>query len=221
MTIRAVLFDRDGVLTYFNIPAAAAVLRPLIPISIYEVAQRWQTWGAAVGFPTNLAQEEQFFGGFWDGLSAEFGLSVRQREQLGQFNYTSYVVGYADAAPALAALHARGLRIGVLSNFSLASIDATLAAAGLAPWVDTALAATVIGAAKPAPAAYRYALQALQVKAEECLFFDDELPCVEGGRAIGLAGYWVDRSRSAHAAGAGVICDLSAVASLVASHSAL
>jgi len=220
MTIRAVLFDRDGVLTYFDVAAATAVLRPLLPISVYELAQHWQAWGTAVGFPTNLAQEEQFFGEFWDRLSVQFALSPGQREQLRGFTYAAYVVGYPDAAPALAALHARGLRIGVLSNFSLASIDATLAAAGLAPWVDVALSATMIGAAKPAPEAYWCALRALQVEPEECLFFDDELPCVEGARAIGLASYQVDRSRDNPAVAAGVIRDLTAVAEVVARHRA-
>jgi HAD superfamily hydrolase (TIGR01509 family) len=215
MVIRAVLFDRDGVLTYFDIAGAASFMRPLLPISIFELALRWQAWGDATGFPADLAQERRFFVEFWDQLSVEYGLSPAQRDQLHRFTYASYVAAFADVVPVLAALHARGLRIGVLSNFSLASIDDTLVAAGLAPWVDVALAATVIGAAKPAAEAYHYALAALHVEPDQCLFFDDELACVEGARAVGLTSFLVDRKRADHAIAAGVVRDLTAVTGLV------
>ena len=98
MTIRAVLFDRDGVLTYFDIEGAASALRPILPISIYELAQRWQAWGSAVGFPADLAQERQFFAQFWDHLSETCDLSAEQREQLNRFSYPRYVVAFPDAA---------------------------------------------------------------------------------------------------------------------------
>ena len=218
MTIRAVIFDRDGVLTNFDIAGAAAALRPILPISVYELAQRWQAWGNTVGFPADLAQERRFFAEFWDHLSETCELSTEQRERLDRFNYATYVVAYPDAAPALAALHGRALRVGVLSNFSLASIDSTLAAAGLSSWVDVALAATVIGVAKPAAEAYACALRALNVEPEECLFFDDEEGCVAGARAAGLISYQVDRTRAAHEIEEYVIRDLSIVPALVTAH---
>ena len=108
------------------------------------------------------------------------------------------------------------MKVGVLSNFSLASLDASLRTTGLAPWIDAACAATVIGVAKPNPDAYRIAAAALGVAPADCLFFDDEQECVDGARRVGMTAYRVDRRRATHDLDAGVVADLSALPALIA-----
>lgn len=155
--------------------------------------------------------EKIFFRGFWDALSDEFNLAVDLRQQLHQFEYTHYVRPFPEVRPILLEVRRRKVRIGVLSNFSLASLEESLAAVNLADLVDVACAATVIGAAKPAPEAYRIASHRLGIQPEECLFFDDELACVEGGRAVGMRAYLVDRRRREHALPQGVVCNLTGI----------
>lgn len=207
MTIKAVLFDRDGVLTYFDLKGAEAYFRPLFPISVYELAARWQQWGAQVGFPRSLAEEQVFLRGFWNRMADEFELAPPQRSQLLALDYARFIVAYPEAAAVLAELKARGLRIGVLSNFSLASLESSLAAAGLAQWIDVACAATVIGASKPSAAAYHAALAALDVTAEQCLFLDDEPECVAGAQQVGMRAWLVDRAGNGGPPSAGRLAD--------------
>ena len=211
MATKAVLFDRDGVLTTFDVPAATAFFQRLVPVSLVEISMRWQSWGARVGFPRNVTEEKIFFHGFWDALSDEFNLAMDLRQQLHRFEYTRYVRPFPEVRSILLAVRRRGLGIGVLSNFSLASLEESLVAVNLADVVDVACAATVIGAAKPAPEAYLIASHRLGVQPEECLFFDDELVCVEGGRAVGMHAYLVDRRRHDHALPQGVVCNLTGI----------
>ena len=64
---------------------------------------------------------------------------------------------YPDAAPALTALRAAGIRTVVVSNWDW-SLHERLAETGLAPLVDGALASAEVGSAKPDGAIFRAAL---------------------------------------------------------------
>ena len=215
MTVRAVIFDRDGVLTDFDLVEATRFFAPRLPFSIWELSERWEAWGQRVGFPRSPAEEAVFFRGFWDSLCDELQLEPAVRADLHGFNYLSCIKPYPDARPALEAARAAGLHIGVLSNFSLASLEASLAATGLGDLIDVACAATVIGVAKPAPEAYRIVAERLGVQPEECLFFDDEEMCVIGAREVGMTAYRVDRKRQAHDLAAGIVAGLGAVPQLI------
>ncbi len=212
MTIRALIFDRDGVLTYFDLAAAATFFAPLLPISVWEMAAQWQEFGETHGFPSSVEAEHTFFAAFWAQMRLRHGLSPAQHDALLALDYTQFVRAFPDARPALHWAHQAGFRTGVLSNFTLASLDASLCAAGLAGEIDAACAATVIGAAKPYPAAYRAIAATLGVAPGECLFFDDELICVEGAAAAGMRGYLVDRRQGP---AAGIIHSLDLLQALV------
>ncbi|MFO7633358.1 MAG: HAD-IA family hydrolase [Caldilinea sp.] len=215
MAVRALIFDRDGVLTYFDVAAAAAFFQPLLPISVWELAEEWQRHGEWRGFPNSLAAERHFFTGFWNELSDRFQVTAVQRSALLSLDYTRFICAFPDARRALSHARQAGYRIGVLSNFSLASLDVSLAAAGLADLVDAACAATVIGAAKPARAAYVAAATALDVEPHECLFFDDEPVCVEGARAIGMHSYLVERRPQDSSPSSSTVAGLDAVPALL------
>ncbi len=215
MPIRAVIFDRDGVLTSFDMDVAVAFFQPLLPIGVDKLLQRFQQWGKSVGFPRSVAEEQEFWRGFWNWLSDDLALTATVRAQLQRFDYTSVIRPFPDARAALTASRQRDLKVGVLSNFSLASLDAALTAAGLADLVDIACAAMVIGAAKPAPASYLSVTHALGVAPDECLFFDDETPCVEGAKALGMQAYLVDRRRNNHALLQRIVRDLSALPTIL------
>jgi HAD superfamily hydrolase (TIGR01509 family) len=215
MHVQAVLFDRDGVLTYFDIPSATAFFQGVVPLSIYQIAARWQVFGTRMGFPRNMAEESQFFTEFWAGLSDEFNLTSDQRTALNNLDYTRFIVPYPEVRPVLEHLHAWNIRLGVLSNFSLASLDQSLLATGLANYFDVICAATVIGAAKPSARAFEIALNSLQVESDRCLFFDDEIDCVNGAQMLGIKAYLVDRHAAANDWQRGVVTNLLPVLQLV------
>jgi HAD superfamily hydrolase (TIGR01509 family) len=211
----AVIFDRDGVLTHFDINAGVAYFESLLPISVYELSDRWQQWGNRVGFPRDLGEEKAFWHGFWEHLGNEFSLPQTIKRQLHRVDYRLFLKPFPDARTALLKAQKQGLRVGVLSNFTLASLETSLSAVGFGGLVDVALAAPVIGAYKPDIAAYEAMMQALDVRPEQCLFFDDEQACVEGARASGIQTYLVDRNRTDHNLAESVICDLSALSCIL------
>jgi putative hydrolase of the HAD superfamily len=215
MEIRAVILDRDGVLADFDYATAQEFFGRRLPISLQEISDAWEAWGKRVGFPRDVVEEAQFFQGFWDELSDTFGVSPEVRRQFHDFDYTTCLLPFPDALPCLVEARRRGLRVGVLSNFSLASLDASLQAIGLADLVDAATAAPVIGVAKPVPEAYWAIVNALGVSPDQCLFFDNERECVEGGNAVGLQAYLVDRERNQHVLDEGVVRDLSALSAIL------
>jgi len=214
--IKAVIFDRDGVLVQFDATAATSFFHSLIPISIDELAERWDRWGQTVGFPANLVEEANFWRGFWGKLGQDLALPDDVHERLQRVDYTDFLRPYPDARPALLQVRQNGLRAGVLTNLGLSSLNESLQAAGLADLVEVARAAPVAGAAKPEPAAYLNITQALGVEPEACIFFDDEELYVAGAERVGMSAYLVDRSRPDHDLSNKVVRDLSAVSQVLA-----
>ncbi|HSM56341.1 MAG TPA: HAD-IA family hydrolase [Candidatus Sulfomarinibacteraceae bacterium] len=211
MGYEAVIFDRDGVLIDFDLQAAAAFFRPLVSAPLSRLIELWQAYGQRVGFPRDLEEERAFWRGVWRYVAGELGLDPQMEDRLQQFDYTEILYAYGDALPALQLCRRRGLHTAVLSNFALASIEASLQATGLADAVDFAAAATVIGAAKPEPAAYEFVTDCLGVSPAACLLFDNKREHVAGARSLGMTAYVVDRRREDHDLAQGIVSDLSAL----------
>ncbi len=123
---------------------------------------------------------------------------------------------YDDAAPALRALRALGLRIVVLSNWDV-SLGERLAETGLAGLVDGALASAALGRAKPDRAAFAAALAARRRRrrAPPCTPATRCSEDVEGALAAGLRAVLVARDGAARApAGVPVIDSLAGLPGL-------
>jgi putative hydrolase of the HAD superfamily len=212
-----VLFDRDGVLLTVDGAALAKALPSDPNFPRGELASRWAAWlGGHV--LDGAIEERTAIRAFLSAIASEMGLSGAERDRLASFDYAGYVRAYPDAAPALEAARRAGLRVGVLTNNSaLLSAARMLEVAGLSSLVDVVTSAQILGAAKPAPAAYLGAAAALGVPPEACLFFDNHRAWVEGARRVGLRAYLVDRAAPAHALEARSVRDLSALETILAS----
>jgi putative hydrolase of the HAD superfamily len=100
---------------------------------------------------------------------------------------------FPDVGPALAALRARGIGIGVVSN-SDARLVGLLEALGIGSQIDAVVCSARAGAAKPAPAIFLAAVARLGVPAAETLHAgDDPVADVEGARRAGLEAVLVER----------------------------
>ena len=115
---------------------------------------------------------------------------------------------FPDAAPALRALRARGMRLVVVSNWDV-SLHAALEQAGLAPLLHGAISSAELGSAKPDPAIFRHGLVLAGVPAEHALHVGDtpELDVV-GARAAGVEPLLILRGGEPAPAGVGVIRSL-------------
>lgn len=96
------------------------------------------------------------------------------------------LAAFPDAAPALRALRARGLRIVVASNWDC-SLPVWLQRAGLGGLLDGAVSSAVVGEPKPAPAVFRAALELAGVTAEQAVHVGDSVENdVAGARGAGI-----------------------------------
>jgi putative hydrolase of the HAD superfamily len=222
MPIRAVLFDRDDVLVRLDRTGIAAELVARLPVDEREVLRRWKAWMEGVP-PADTATERHAVRAFLGALAADLGPRAGDelRHAVERFDYTRFVAAYPDARQALVSARRHGLRTGVLSNNDAwLSPRGLLAVTGLDSYVDVVLTAQSIGASKPAPRAYTAAAQALGVATRDCVFLDDTATWVQAARTTGMRAYHVDRTRTAHDLGRGLLCDLSGLESILDEHGA-
>ena len=98
---------------------------------------------------------------------------------------------YDDALPALAAVRARGLRVGLLSN-TARDLDEFVRHHGLE--VDAVLTSRTHGKTKPHETIFRRMLELLAVEPDEAMMIGDTLEDdVNGARAVGMRAVLVDR----------------------------
>lgn len=98
-------------------------------------------------------------------------------------------------AEVLSALKARGLRLGVCSNFThTPTAREVLARAELLPFFDAVVVSEEVGFRKPRPEIFRAALEALGTEAGETLHVGDNLDAdVAGAAALGIPAAWITR----------------------------
>ena len=124
-------------------------------------------------------------GGTGDTYAAALELT-RAWEHAGHFEL------YDDALPTIAALRARGLKIGLLSN-TARDLDAFVAHHGI--HADALLTSRVHGKTKPHQSIFRRMLDLLHVAPGEAVMVGDALDDdVEGARSVGMHALLLDRA---------------------------
>jgi len=100
---------------------------------------------------------------------------------------------FADVRPALAALKARGLVVGAVSNWAW-QLPELLEGLGLTADMDFVAASARIGYDKPHPGIFQWALERAGVAADEVIHVGDHLDAdVAGARAVGIEAVLIDR----------------------------
>lgn len=102
---------------------------------------------------------------------------------------------FPDVLPALEALRARGVTLGIISNWDSRLIP-TLENLGLAPYFSVTAVSALVGHAKPDPGIFAHALDRVGVRPEESLHVGDhpELDCL-GAKRCGMEALLIDRSQ--------------------------
>ena len=104
---------------------------------------------------------------------------------------------YPDVMETFATLRARGLRLGVISNWDPRLPD-VLDGLGLTPSLDAVVYSSAVGAEKPDRRIFESALRSLEVEAGEALHVGDgRLEDVEGAQAVGMQALHLTRGRGA------------------------
>ncbi|MFO7168747.1 MAG: HAD family hydrolase [Chloroflexota bacterium] len=200
--IRAVIFDRDGTLLRFNYGAAEELERrvhaiaPTLPPA--AASSHWMAWPGP--WPRLVEEEPAFWRLFWQEFANRHALppeATARLLEIGDFYHTCFAA-YPDARGCLEELRRRGLKLAVLTNFELPSIDRTLRYAGIDPSLfDVLLSSSATGITKPDVRAYLGCAEALGLEPAACLFVDDRSDNVDGARRAGMRAVLIDRAGNA------------------------
>ncbi|MCL6431059.1 MAG: HAD-IA family hydrolase [Anaerolineae bacterium] len=121
---------------------------------------------------------------------------------------------YDEVPHVLAALRTRGLRLGIVSNWSW-DLHEYVHMLELTPYFDVIVGSARVGCEKPHPRIFGEALRAVGVPPERALHVGDSYEAdVLGARAAGMDALWLDRAGAGGHPECRSIRDLSAVLDL-------
>jgi putative hydrolase of the HAD superfamily len=194
--IRAVLFDFYDTLARVDPETILSGRRAL--------AERAGVDPEAMGVLWRDSAEQRMLGQ-GGGLEAQIGQMLEQLgrpappDRLAELaaleirTWSDAVTLYPDARPALAALKARGYRLGVLSNCS-DQAGYVIERAGLGDVFDALALSFRLGVAKPQPAIYEWVCQALDVQSSETVFVaDGAFGELDAARDLGIVAVLIEQ----------------------------
>jgi 2-haloalkanoic acid dehalogenase type II len=220
---RAVLLDALGTLVELRPPAPK--LRALLAAEGVEVSEEHAAaaFGAEVDYYLAHHMEGRDEASLEDlrerctvVLREALGLPARDQALARQVLADAVAFDpYPDAAPALRALRARGVRLVVASNWDSA-LSHWLGETGLLELLDGVVTSAHVGAAKPDAAVFEAALSLAGAAPEEAVHVGDSLVNdVEGAHAAGLRALLVVRGGDSSPAGVETIPSLAELPALV------
>jgi len=182
--IEAVLFDVGGV---FFIPSHA-VLRPLLT-DLAVIAPDDDSFRRAHYVGIRHCEDELEDDAFWTGYNARYveslGIDDIDRQRVAEAIHGVWLSGMRlwtwvqeDAVTALARI-ARLTRVGIVSNADgtverdLGRFGVCQVGEGPGTNVEVIVDSTVVGVSKPNPEIFRFALEAMNLRAEQCLYVGD------------------------------------------------
>ncbi|MEV0663596.1 HAD family hydrolase [Actinomadura luteofluorescens] len=201
--ITAVLFDLDGTLLDHDAAARRAVVGMFPGEDPARLAARWaelteETIDRYLAGELSFAEQRRLrivtlareLGlGAWDDARADAWLAGFVAR------YEAAWRPFPDAAPALDALAARGLRLGVITNGDAAQQRLKVERLGFAWRLPVVVASSEAGAAKPAAEIFLVACAAVGAEPHATAYVGDRLGTdARAAAAAGLTGVWLDRS---------------------------
>ena len=145
------------------------------------------------------AQEQRaFWVDFWAEGFRQIGVAEADalrfvRELLDSVNGGNFQQVFADVVPALDALHARGKRLAVISNFS-PNCEALLRDLGLAHYFEFFIVSGIVGIEKPDARIFELAVRAAKTNVREMVYIGDSVfHDVEGAHGAGMDAILIDR----------------------------
>lgn len=215
--IKAVFFDVGNTLLY-PYPSVSEVVRQilaeeghlhdlsaidaLMPLVDEYYEDRYRTDDT---FWTDEGETSQVWVGMYSLLCRRLGIADEPeriaRRVYDEFGDPARWRAYDDVAPAFRRLDARGLKLGIISNWDrrLASI---LAGLGLTECLSTIVCSAEVGLRKPDPRVFELACCRLEVAPGEAAHVGDHhYADIVGATAVGMTPVLIDRhSSGAHAA---------------------
>lgn len=202
---KAIFFDRDGTLTYFN-PEKEAWRDSIIsewsgkPFELpYDKMSKLFDLASEGRDPwyKTVDDERDFFRRFYKHLLIGEGVAecISERAEIlfSELWCNNDRALFPETVKVLEYFKSRGYKMGVISDTS-PSLKLTLERLGIAEYFTSFTASSLVRAGKPSPVIFNAALSVLGVSADESLYVDDYKPEADGAREQGFTSFLIDRS---------------------------
>ncbi len=192
---RAVVFDAYG--TLFDVHSAVARNSAAVGPEAARLSEIWRQKQLEYSWVLSLAGRYE---PFWTLTERALDYALARCPAVDRSLRAPLLDAYRtlDAYPevpgVLQGLVARGLATGILSNGDPAMLAAAVASAGLDGRLDAVLSVEAAGVFKTSPFAYRLALDAFGVRADEVLFVSSNRWDIAGAAVFGFKPVWVNRT---------------------------
>lgn len=193
---QAYVFDAYG--TLFDVHAAIGRHRAAVGTDADRFSEIWRTKQLEYSWTLTLAGR---YLDFWTlterALDYAFARVPSVDRALRPKLLDAYLTldAFADAPAALAALKARGLRTGILSNGTPRMLEAAVAAAGIADRCDEVLSVDAVRMYKPRPEVYAMVTERFGISPGAVAFVSSNRWDVMGAAAFGFRPVWINRGR--------------------------
>ncbi|MBR4770532.1 MAG: HAD family hydrolase [Clostridia bacterium] len=204
MKFKAIFFDRDNTLTYYN-PEKIKWQNDIVsswsgkPLVLpYEKTMELFALAAEGNSPwyKNIEEEREFFRRYYKYLIVGEGIKdhIEERADLlfKELWCNNDRLLFPETVGVLKYFFRSGYKMGVISDTS-PSLEYTLKKLGISEYFSSFTASSLVGASKPSPIIFNAALDSLGVGAEESIYVDDYPPEADGARALGFTSFLIDR----------------------------
>ncbi len=197
---KAVLFDAYG--TLFDVYSVGLLAEQLFPQRGEALALLWRDKQIEyTRLITMSAPDGSRYRPFWDITRAalrhagqRLGLAMSAEAEDRLMNQYRHLSAFPEVREVLLALHARGIRTGILSNGDPAMLGIAVRSAGLDSLIDPLLSVEPVRAFKTDARAYALGPQALGLPARDILFVSSNGWDVIGATWYGYTTLWVNRA---------------------------
>ena len=192
--IKACVFDAYG--TLFDLDSVVSACRDVLGDKVAPLSDLWRRKQLEYSWLRSLMGRHTDFwhvtGESLDYAFAALGLtdpSLRARLM------ETYLAppAYADAVPALKALHGGHLKLAILSNGSPSMLTSATKSAGLNDYLDDVISVEDVGIFKPHPSVYRLAIERFECQPAQIAFVSANGWDVAGAAAFGFQVVWANR----------------------------
>ena len=205
MKYKAIFFDRDGTLTYFNHEKEIWRDKTISQWSgkpfelsydkmmhLFELASEGRS-----PWYRNLDDEREFNKRYYRHLLIGEGVTedIDNRADIlfSELWCNGDRILFPETVEVLEYFKSKGYKMGVISDTS-PSLKYTLQQLGIAKYFTSFTASSLVGAGKPSPIIFNAALSAQGVTASESLYVEDYKPEADGAREQGFTSFLIDRS---------------------------
>lgn len=194
--IRAVVFDAYG--TLFDVHSVASLAEQLFPGQGNALSQLWRQKQLEYSWLRAMSGR---YKPFWeitrDALrfaAARLAVPLAAEAEARLMNQYASLSAFPENLPALRALKAAGLPLGILSNGNREMLEVSVRSAGMTGLFDHLLSSQSVETFKTTERIYALAPEAFGCRAREILFVSSNCWDAIGARWYGYTSFWINRT---------------------------